>query len=282
MDKIDTIVVKTKNKNYGFCSICKEHKKFSFDHIPPRSCGNNGKIFYYTYDSLMNSGNNQFKKYQSQNGVKFCFICSECNSYLGSHYDVELKKMHDYTLASINNSISENIPINLDSIIKSILGHLLASVSYEYGTIIEKDISEYYFKGEKPFLEKYSLYFSYYPYKDSIFILNNYVVGKDNNDIAPLPKGMISSFYFYPFAFIFMQKQNYEIGIDLLEIHKNNNKAFKLNIFNWTYKNVLLSPLFPANVSDDIYSPSFMLIHGSSTKNSIVKIETKIIEKNSL
>ncbi|MBQ9020454.1 MAG: hypothetical protein IJ113_00360 [Eggerthellaceae bacterium] len=83
----------------GVCHICGELKELSFEHIPPRSAGNNGPSKMYraadivetcgAFDSSKTEG---VRYQQEQKGTGFRTLCRDCNSYLGRNYVGEYAK----------------------------------------------------------------------------------------------------------------------------------------------------------------------------------------------
>jgi len=82
---------KSKNKTIiGTCRICKNEKKLSFEHIPPKVAYNKNTRYYsiphdeyYKIPDILN-----YKHHGQifQGGMgEFC-LCKECNSFLGSNY----------------------------------------------------------------------------------------------------------------------------------------------------------------------------------------------------
>ena len=109
---------------YALCSIW-ELKKMSDDHIPSKCCGNSGKVFYRRFTpEYIGSKAKPIKDLYSQNGIKFRYICSDCNNLLGTKYDDELGKFKEVILKLLKGS-NENYNIDVNKIVKSIVGHLL-------------------------------------------------------------------------------------------------------------------------------------------------------------
>lgn len=77
----------------GRCHICGREGKLSFEHIPPKSLGNDHGIRSYRgVDIIKNAGSFdasarkgvRYKKLRR--GAGFNTLCAECNSYLGANY----------------------------------------------------------------------------------------------------------------------------------------------------------------------------------------------------
>lgn len=253
------------------CSICLKEDNLSVDHIPPKCCGNISDSFYinYTPEYLGNDANK--KMIHSQNGIKFKTICPKCNSDLGAKYDTELEKFYKY-MVDINNGNYHEFTINILLIVKSIIGHLLAAGEPDF-CVPAKAMRKFYLSKSNnelnDFCLKYSLFCLNYPYKESIFIMKNFVpvfLGKNIKKI----ESMISCLYFYPFAFIFTDKQKFDNHCDLLNvlIKKEN---LTLQSHEWIEINGQpLHPTWPAVVDDN-----HCFIISASAKDSIFKKDNK-------
>ena len=77
--------IKNKRNQIDRCNICGQVQELTWDHVPPKSSGNNMEINVNTLYKGLPTENNYQKKYQ--NGIKFRSLCRECNSNLLSRYD---------------------------------------------------------------------------------------------------------------------------------------------------------------------------------------------------
>lgn len=253
--------------NIGVCSICKQEGKLSDDHIPPKSCGNNGRSLYISFTpEYLQSGSIKKQKI-SQNGLKFRTICPRCNNELGAKYDKDLFLFRQFILSIISNS-KIDMKYNELNVIKGILGHLLAASELDE-SIPANDIRKFYFDDNlncmKEFLSKYSLLCFYYPYRESIFILKNYVP-IDFSGQDKIPEGMISSFYFYPFAFVFCDKTTKFPSKDLLNLLLGGNVIFSAK--DWVYPNGDIRPeTWPALVDNNGHA----FVASGLSKDSVFK-----------
>lgn len=248
-------------KEFGKCSICGKETWLSVDHIPPKCCGNNSDTYYITYvlkKSEKFSGN-EIKPVHSQNGLKFVNICHACNNNMGSKYDTHLQKFRNVILSLIQKTQC-NDKFVLENVCKSVIGHFLAASSYDSCTY-SQIMRNYYLNDDKTIYDEYSLRCAYYPHKNNIFSFNNYVLADLSS--GTLPYGMISSLYFYPFAFIFCEKQYNIIGSDLFEICKNN-LMLTINTDDWNDK----APYWPA-ISDKGHA----IMTGATINDSKYKIK---------
>ncbi len=236
-----------KQKKYGKCSICGKEAALSVDHIPPKCCGNKSDTYYFQYALEFLVEGERCKLRHSQNGLTFVNICNNCNNAMGK-YDIHLQGFRNLVLSCINKTPCSDKFV-LEKVCKSVIGHFLAASSYD-SCIFSQAMRKYYLDDDKTIYDVYSLFCTYYPYKNRIFSLNNYVTFSLNNyvtlnsDDDNVPNGMISSLNFYPFVFIFCKKQNNRILTDLFEICKNGCSMFEIRMDDWKNK----APTWPAVV----------------------------------
>lgn len=71
----------------GFCAICGEHKKLSFEHVPPQSAFNDRPIFIQGHEQLTEQGSHVYGKYMRSNkGFGAYTLCETCNNNTGDWY----------------------------------------------------------------------------------------------------------------------------------------------------------------------------------------------------
>lgn len=243
----------------GKCAICGQRKQLSYDHIPPKCCGNNGESYYISFTpEYLGNGVRMAKRKHSQNGIKFQTICSECNNGLGGKYDENLGAFRQFVIDAINGRKHEK-GFDLNNVIKAVVGHLLSASEFD-PSLPARAMRDYYFDKNEKLLDKYSLLVCFYPYQNSIFILKNYVpMVFGIND--PMPEGMLSSFYFFPFAFILCDKQKLPFGNDIFEtLRIPSQLKFMLN--DWGRK----FPTWPAIVDNN-----HAFIASAAGKDSVFK-----------
>lgn len=127
----------------GYCSICDEYKELTFDHIPPKACGNTNVEIKHFF--------NIKNKIKAPRGLMFRTICKECNNML-CMYDEILAKISKEINGYLNSSIITfgNIKMNgnIEDIKKCIIGHLLAG----FDSLESANKPHYMRKGEFRFI----------------------------------------------------------------------------------------------------------------------------------
>lgn len=78
---------------YGYCALCGEYKKMTFEHIPPHGAFNNRKAKIISGDAYINGiSKNNFDELrdlpykEQQKGKGIYSLCAECNNMTGSYY----------------------------------------------------------------------------------------------------------------------------------------------------------------------------------------------------
>lgn len=249
------------NYGKGICSICLKEGNLSFDHVPPKCCGNKDNSRYIRYLPEYLSECLKAKPLHSQNGIKFRTLCAKCNNDLGSKYDRSLMSLCKSIIKMGNNHICScpAAPININ---KAVIGHLLATTNPMVNRKVENDWRKFYLDTSeqlpKEFCEKYSLFCFYYPYKESVFILRNFVS-------FGFFSGPLSCLYFYPAAFVFCNKQKVSHCTDFLTAKRSESLEIGFWIGN---DGRLLDPCWPAVPSSDI-----VVCDIASAEQSVIKIK---------
>lgn len=232
----------------------------SKDHIPPKCCGNTGRFTFVRFARTKK----EREKYVSQNGITFSFICDECNNKMGSYYDDELGKFRSMVLELVDSKIS-NIVVDFNKVIKSVIGHFLAS--YERGNSkLQEEMRSFYIGNSNDFLDDYSLYCYYYPFEDKIFIMNEYY--SKNISGNPEYDGFYSSLYFFPFAFLITEKNRFGDAGNLTEslIHSS---PFVFSGRDWyDSQGKIKSYVWPADINDNN-----VILGGSAVSSCVIVVD---------
>ena len=231
------------------CPICGNFDIPSSDHVPPKCCGNKGKkITHYFFSNRYG----KLEQKETQNGVHFEYICSQCNnSILGRNLDDYLKEFYNHVVISNDTNIKWSGDI--EKIVKCIFGHILATSEYS-PCVFDKEMREYLLKNMMP--NRISIYLFYYPY-NAIFTIKDAVpivfFNKciQRNYIYP-EKTMVTCLYFHPFAFIVSEKNEFKQGVDLLRLIENKQNEIVLNRNTWVNLNngTLLPPCWPCMIGN--------------------------------
>lgn len=157
----------------NICNICgkKEVSFLSWDHVPPKGGIDLSAIEIRNYTSI--SDLSAKERDISQNGLKFRTICGTCNNILGTKYDIALNKLmldiaHQVTSCLILPSPILKVKTYPTRIIKSVLGHILASKTSDCHSYIDKTTRNYLFNESAILPNDIQVYYWFYPYNCTI------------------------------------------------------------------------------------------------------------------
>lgn len=219
----------------GYCRICGQYRKFTADHIPPRSCFNNIPIYV----------NSPYEK-RIEKGLKVQSICAKCNNeILGGGCDNELKSF----ATQIDNILKvyrdpnvlafkyTEIFIDKEKFLRGTLGHLLACYGSQEDLKEEIDLDSdcyanrmrKYVCGEKnQFFKEISVLFWMHQYP-SIKIVPHVAMVSFNNKNLLLGGSLLS---FYPIGIFIVNSNKFPLIKDLKlnELKIDGEKRIKVNV----------------------------------------------------
>ena len=72
---------------FGICHICGQHRKLSFEHVPPEAAFNEHSILHTAFEDVLRSENlDKVRGRVQQRGAGAYTLCEKCNSDTGSWY----------------------------------------------------------------------------------------------------------------------------------------------------------------------------------------------------
>lgn len=115
----------------GTCNLCLEEKALSWDHVPPKGGINLTPVEIDTVFQVFAGDASTRMVRESQNGVKFRTICSDCNSLLGFRYDPII---NDFAI-TVGRYLNSNLHFpeiishrtRPAALMRGLLGHLIAA-----------------------------------------------------------------------------------------------------------------------------------------------------------
>jgi len=220
-----------KRTKLGICKLCKEEKELTYEHIPPRSAFNKNTKFYKLNSSEYFKNAKEYvdgslkpKSRKEQGGVGDFCLCVNCNSYLGSKYVRDYKKLSEISYSIINKypvakcyefDIAE---INLLKFIKQIIAIFICSndtsFTKNYPGLIEFVLDE-----KSNYLpERYSVY----------MYLNDEGNIRSGNLTFTSSHGAICEFTYKPFGFVLsIDNPNQIMELSNITDFKKFNPFFK-------------------------------------------------------
>lgn len=138
---------KSKRDKRSICNLCRDVKDLSWDHVPPKGGVELTTVQMQTILNLMTTDQEKPALRESQCGMKFRTICSDCNSYLGSEFDPVI---NDFAI-SIGQYLQSNLTppdkvshkTKPQRLMKAILGHLVAAKVDIEDTLFDRQAREY-------------------------------------------------------------------------------------------------------------------------------------------
>ena len=165
---------KSKRNKKSICNLCREEKDLSWDHVPPKGGIELSTVQMETILNLMSGDRENPKIRESQNGMKFRTICSDCNSLLGSEYDPVI---NDFSI-SVGNYLNSNIKlpkvinhkVKPQRLMKALLGHLVAAKVDIENTLFDQQAREYVLDLSATLPKDINIFYWPYPHDCSITI----------------------------------------------------------------------------------------------------------------
>lgn len=252
---------KKKRSQIDRCNICGSKAKLTWDHVPPKSCYNNGPIKYNQLHKGIPS-----EKYEGffQSGIRFRSLCEKCNNdLLGAKYDPELQKITSEVNRLINTPVI--LPeivyykCNINKIARAVCGHLIAAVNeYSDGSLYNELRDFLRNETALPPLNK-KLLFRIYPH--STVIINQgfasiNVLKKDK--LGDFPTGVCIMISSYPIAYLLCEDDGNSSLPNLFnfcsaDITNTVNFPIPMKSCFYNKTSIYRHFLWPCNVGDDDY-----------------------------
>lgn len=156
-----------KKKIIGKCALCGINTKLTFEHIQPKSCGNDESIFMFSFDDVI-KGTEIFREdrrakgnFISPKGMGFKSICQSCNNNAGSFYVDDYKLFYQQGLESYKKQRSQIINLSCKNIypLRVLKEILMMFISVNKTISLGKTFKEYLLNKENRELPKgYNIY----------------------------------------------------------------------------------------------------------------------------
>lgn len=216
----------------GYCLVCDNYGKLSWDHVPPKGAVGISSIEQKHLVEAYGGGDSFIKGVRSSNGSKFRTICADCNETIG-RFDEELIRVNKEAIIKASNHFSTpnsitnivSIECNVHKYLRAVAGHVLSATSVQ--TCIEKQGDSRYFTPLKKFVlagedifDSHDVYYWFYPHRSHISakIFSMYYMSSFT---------VCSVLAFYPISFIFFEKDK---GIAPTHAKKITPKDTKLTL----------------------------------------------------
>ena len=173
----------------------------TWDHVPPKNCGNFTATEIQSFQNSLAREDNKPRPQTSPNGHKYRTLCSGCNNeLLGAKYDPALGDFVSRlkTIADSSLHLPDQVQIfcDLPAVVKSVLGHLIASKVDTHQTVFDESACSYLLDEASSIPSNFHVYGWVYPYPKTV-LLRDCVLQFDG---SPTICNFIG---FFPFAFFF-------------------------------------------------------------------------------
>ncbi len=264
------------------CELCgKSFDKLTYDHVPPKVCGNDADLRGVKQQALIKdykSGKERPYGELYQGGLKFKTLCSSCNNRLGENLDIELGEFcHQIRAALITGNNKIKISCDISKVVKDVFAHIIAATAKPRttDTTLITSMKDYYWNNS---IANIHLYFAVYPYLEKIFIAQDVFPVQDLNKHYRIKldgNHIYCCLYFYPVAFIATDNPIFPVGIDLMNYLDKSSFTFGLEKNFWYSKDKKNLPIsWPINLSYNDYDEGVdMILSGEGITSTFVASE---------
>ena len=201
-----------KNNTYGKCRICLRHSKLTEDHVPPQGGIEIKPVEIENALDIITGRNPKRNFYISQNGIKFKTLCGYCNNTeLGGKYDPILndfaKDANVFLKSSLVLPNIVSIETKPNSLIRAVLGHLLAAKNEMDNSDFDKRVRQFIFDESKSIPDDINIFYWIYPYNITVIVRDFAMPAKRNifNELA-----FCHLLKYSPVAYLITDKDEYE------------------------------------------------------------------------
>ncbi|MDC0833309.1 hypothetical protein POG22_09860 [Geitlerinema sp. CS-897] len=205
-------------KKDNICNICQQEAILSEDHVPPKACPplKDRIINILLYEFTNERG---FKPRNTQNGVLYKTICSDCNNKLGINYDRRLgefsRQIEKFVETKLELPPAFQVECYPNAIMRSVLGHLLAAKTETDNSEIDRLIRPCILDDSIPIPQDINIFYWVYPYERTI-ILRDFGMPSIRGNLKTF--GIFNLLKFYPVAFLVSHK-----CVDYESLHNLNS-----------------------------------------------------------
>ena len=262
--------LKSERPEIDFCNICGEKRKLTEDHVPPKFWHNSSQKRYSIAFSTGDppQAKNLFP-WKANHGITYKSICQECNSWLGSEADKEMKVVCDAVHKQLHSKIFlryASVEIKVNRVARSVVGHMLAAKNFfDVECTIDEKLRAYVL--DKTALPPENMYLYYYPYEyDYIVVARDLISGA-----AGLESAMLSMISSYPLAFLLSNKRIQGMGEMFLKCTTDIDEK-KTLLISRSYSTdprtgIRRPPLWPVDISNN-GTPFVMM--GEASKSLVI------------
>ena len=281
MDAQKRYYKKVKRELEGPCNICGKIAKLTWDHKPPKNCGNHYPIHLNSIFEEWD-GDERITP-DAQNGLKYRTICNDCNNgLLGGEYD---RTMSEYSDTIVRMLFSElkfpqivHTEVKINRLCRAICGHFLSALAeYDDKNLVDRRLREYFLTPSALPPKGMQLLNWIYLYK-SIVVLRNYAV-KSYSAAVHYPDGLISNVYSFPVAYVLHDGTDSCGLVNLFsfcttDIDEVVSIPTDFNSVYYPGQTVFRNMLWPSDVSDNDNGAAFVLGSDAYFRSSVIAMHS--------
>lgn len=212
---------KSKREKVSICNLCRHEKDLSWDHVPPKGGIEISTVQMETVFNHMTGDRKKPKLRESQNGMKFRTICSDCNSLLGTEYDPVINDFAISVGRYLNSALKlpeiSNHPVKPQRLMKAILGHLVAAKVNVENTLFDQQAREYVLDIDATLPPQINIFYWPYPHDCSITIRDFGMFTPRGSFNEP---AIFQTMKYFPIAYLCCDKPEYA-GLQCLSWYRD-------------------------------------------------------------
>ena len=169
--------VKQKREKVGECTICRQIRQLTWDHIPPKAAGNIDQVILVSALTAMTGHPQEDRPLISQDGYKIRSIYKPCNEAIGQKHDktigalcTDINRYFESPLTLPATASFDTVPARL---LRGLFAHLLAAKLVPTAGVVDQHIREYLADHTRGFNPDWHLYYLLYPHP-SISVLRDF------------------------------------------------------------------------------------------------------------
>jgi len=204
--------VKVKREKTGICNICKQPCELTWDHVPPQGGIDVAPLDQYTILEQLTGREDRPKHLETQNGVKFRTVCTQCNrNLLGTEYDPTLNDfalgVGQFLKTTIKLPSSVGYATKPARLLRALFGHLLGAKSEVEDTKPDQAMREFVLDKTVPLPQDLNVFYWIYPYPHVVVI---------RDVLMPVTRGrfdrmgIFSILKYFPVAYLVTNLREYE------------------------------------------------------------------------
>lgn len=201
---------KNKRSKKSICNLCRQEKNLSWDHVPPKGGIELSTVKMETILSLMTSSEEKPKLRESQNGMKYRTICSDCNSYLGTEFDSTINDFATSVGCYLDSSIelpnTVSHKVKPQRLMKAILGHLVAAKVEIENTLFDQQARDYVLDINALLPDDIHIFYWIYPHNCSVTIRDFGMFTPRGTFQEP---AIFQTMKYFPIAYLCCNKREY-------------------------------------------------------------------------